>query len=550
MALLGGQLPYRDFFTTGPPLNALKSVVLLHLFGQTLIVNRVAGVLERLLIGLVLLRWLVQLFRPWHALAASVITILVSSGDLTDPIASYNHDAVLFAMVSGLCASFALERGSERRAVLLAMAAGAAAALSLLTKQTVGLGALACVGLAGTILLGKLDGKRRALVWSSGFCFGSAIPLVAVALWLWREHIFRPFFQMLFVAGPEAKAGHASDFVIRHILVAKDNPSWVLPAVIGLALSWRAIRRGIANGQIRATTPQERILWVVSGILLIGTAEALAFTSLPVLNDFSKCSVYFVLIGLTLWLAGQMAWLVRSGITRREAQAILFGAVAWSIAIMLSLSWPAFEPMVLPGLGFMLAATLDGVQDRFKWFPLLVMAAMVFLQVRDKLERPFGFDGQVEAPAHLANAISTQPQLRGMRLSPQMASFLDQSVEIVQSHTQPGDPIFTYPEMGLLYPLTGRKFPTWSGSHNIDVANDAFARQEAARLTSARPAVIFYYRQSEATLREQERMWRGGQRSGQRDIIASIENLVKSYRLAGTYTVTPEGPPIYVYIRP
>ena len=290
--------------------------------------------------------------------------------------------------------------------------------------------------------------------------------------------------------------------------------------------------------------------WVAAGAVIIGGAQALAYTTLPVLRNFSKTSVYYVLAGLTLWLAGQMVWLFRDGLTRRAAQTILFGALGWSIAVMLSLSWPAFEAMTLPGLGFLLAAALDGVEERFRWFPLLVMAAMVFFQVREKLDRPFGFGLQDESAVRYATAVSSEAQLRGMRLPLPMARFLDETVGLVARQTRPGDTIFTYPEMGLLYPLTDRWPPTWSGSHNIDVINDAFAREEAQRLIRARPAVIIYYRLPEQALRGDEFLWRGGARSGQRDIIAAVEQLVRGYRLAGSYVIAPGNPPIEVYVRP
>jgi hypothetical protein len=550
MALLSGILPYRDYFDVGPPLNIVKSALILKAFGGALIVSRVAGVLERLLIALLLFRWLVQLFRPWHALAASVVTIIVSTGDPTDPIASYNHDAILFAMIAGLAASLALEGVSERRTMLLAIVSGASAALSLLSKQTVGLGAVVCVGMAGAILLTKTDGVRRAAVWCLSFAAGGALPLAATALWLWRMHVLGAFLQMLFVAGPAAKAGHSSEFLIREAVVASINWKRLLAAVIGLALSWRAIRRGLQAKDPRVTAGWAQAAWVVAGLVIIGTAEALAYTTLPALRNFSKCAVYYVLVGLTIWLATQMVWLFRAGITRRVAQSILFGAVAWSIAVMLSLSWPAFEPMALPGLGFLLAATLDGVRDRYRWFPLLLMAAMVFLQVREKLDEPFGFGHQNEAAVRFANTASPEPQMRGMRFPPQMVRFLDDTVALVSTQTRPGDTIFTYPEMGLLYPLTGRQPPTWATSHNIDVINDAFARDEAERLIRARPKVIIYGRLPETAREEEERVWRGGARSGQRDIVAAVEGLAEGYRLSGTYVIAPGAPPIEVYVRP
>ena len=130
-----------------------------------------------------------------------------------------------------------------------------------------------------------------------------------------------------------------------------------------------------------------------------------------------------------------------------------------------------------------------------------------------------------------------------------MGRFLDDTVGLVAKETQPGDTIFTYPEMGMLYSLTGRRPPTWSASHNIDVINDAFAREEAQRLIRARPAVIIYSRLPESALRGDELLWRGGARSGQRDIIAAVEELTKGYRLAGTYVIAPGDPPIDVYVR-
>ena len=550
MAFLSGLLPYRDYFTAGPPLNALKSALLLKILGQALIVSRVAGVLERLLLGLVLLRWLVQLFRPWHALVAGVVTLVISTGDLTDPIASYNHDAILFAMLAGLAGSIALDGGSPRRVASLAMLAGASASLSLLTKQTVGLGILACVVTAGAILLAKIDGLRRAGIWCAGFAAGCAVPLALAAAWLWKNHLLGTFLNMLFVAGPSAKAGHSIDFLKRDFQIAMIYRQQFLLAVVALALSWRAIQRGLATKNATVPRWRTRAIWVGAGAAIIGTPEALAHTALPVLHNFSKTAIYFVLLGLTLWLAGQLSWFFRAGLTRRGAQAILFGAAAWSIAVMLSLSWPAFEAMTLPGLAFLLAATLDGVRDRHRWFPSLILAAMVFLQVWEKLDKPFGFALQDEPAVRFANATSVQPQLRGMRLPANVVSFLDDTVSTVAKETRPGDTIFTYPEMGLFYPLTGRQPPTFAGSHNIDVINDAFAREEAQRLTRARPAVIIYSRVPDSALLVEEWAYRKGKRSGQRDLIAAVEALVKDYRLAGTYVIAPGDPPISVYVRP
>jgi hypothetical protein len=476
------------------------------------------------------------------------VTVIVSAGDRTDPIASYNFDAILLTLLAGLAASFALDPGRLRKTAGLAALAGALASLTLLTKQTVGLGALLSISLAGAVLLAKTrpNGLRRAAAWCAGFAAGAVVPLLAAAAWLWKLHVLSAYLRMLFVTGPAAKAGHLSDLLTRQWTVARGNPVWVSLAILAVVLSWRPIQRAFATHEPRQADGGRQTLWVLAaGLLVIGAALLLSRTSLPALHDFSKSSVYFVVLGLSLWLI----FAFRHAPTLKTAQAILFLAVAWSIAATLSLSWPAFEAMTLPGLGFLLAATLDGVRDRFKWFPLLVMAAMVFIQVREKLDMPFGFDHLDESPVRFETAASSQPQLRGLRLAPSMADFLDSSVRTIKAHTSTQDTIFTYPELGLLYTLTDRRPPTFASSHNIDVVSDAFARDEALRLKQNPPAVIVYYRVSEEDLKADELTWRNGRRSGQRDLIAAVESLVAGYTLDGEYIVAPGDPPIDVYVR-
>src|ERR1700761_5833283 len=105
MAMLAHRLPYRDYYTAGPPLNQIKSAMELAVFGKTLLVVRLAAVAERLVIAALLYAWLRRIFSSWASAIAALVTIIVSAGDHTDPLASYNHDAILFAILCGFLAS-------------------------------------------------------------------------------------------------------------------------------------------------------------------------------------------------------------------------------------------------------------------------------------------------------------------------------------------------------------------------------------------------------------------------------------------------------------
>ena len=555
MALLAGRLPYRDYFTAGPPLNTLKSALLLRVLGPLLLVSRLTGVLERLLLASILFGWLRRIVVPGEALVATLLAVILSAGDRTDPIASYNHDCILWAMMGGMAASSALRPGSGRRLVVLALGSGVCAALSLLTKQTVGAGAVTCLCVVPAVLLS--DWSRRSWAWMGSFLAGVGLPVLVVGGVLERLGVLRAALRMLFITGPSAKAGHPGDFVVRTALVASDNLGWIALGIFWAVLAWRPLRRGLARvtGEVlqgRARWPTQR--WSAKlvgwGGLLLGTAEVLR--RLPALHDASKSMVYATEIMLAVSIGWLCRWWLRSSVAASVTtrQVVLLTAVSAVVALFLSLSWPVFEAMLFPGVGLVAALVLAGSEGRQRQIVYGVFGLLLMLQLREKLDLPFGFDLQDEGQVAEAGVRSELPELRGMRLPAATVAFVDQTTRLVRDRTCASDVIFTYPEMSLLYSLTGRGWPTWSPSHNIDVVNDALARDEALRVLQARPAVLVGYAESEADQRGAERLWRRGRPSGQRELAAAVARLGREYRPAGGYVLRPGDPPITVWVRP
>ena len=560
IALLAGRLPYRDYYTASPPLNALKSALLLKVFGPLVLVSRTAGVLERVLLGALLFRWLRQIAAARYALVAAVVTIVLSAGDSTDPIASYNHDALLWAIVAGLAASFALQReGRGLRFALPAFTAGLAAALSVLTKQTVGLAALACLVVVLPVLLRSLQARLR---WLGYLALGCVPPIAGMALVLDYFGVLRAAARMLFVAGPAAKAGHPGDFFLRMGLVAWDNFGWLTLGLFALFLLWQPLRRAASvrfedSPETPSQTPSwtdcdvaPRFLAVLLGASAVVFCMAEALRSLPALHDFTKASVYCTSFALLLLIVVLLRALAGRTLSAVEAQVALFAAMSLAVSLALALSWPAFEAMLLPGSGLVIALALGSMRASARRWLYLSLAFLALMQLREKLDLPFAFALQGEGPVRLATAVSTEPALRGLRLPPATVHFLDGVTALVRTHAGATDTIFTYPELGLIYSLTGRNPPTFAASHNIDVVNDAMAHEEALRLLASRPAVIITYRLSEEDQRGAERLWRRGRPSGQRELVEAVRKLTSGYHLIDSYRLTPTDPPIEVYLRP
>ncbi len=551
---LQGRLPYRDYFSATPPLNTLKSALLLHLFGPYLIVSRAAGVAERVAIACLLFRWLCRLFPARFAFAASLVTIIVSAGDRTDPIASYNHDAIIWAMLSGFAASHVLSDLRTRSFYIGSAAAGIFAGLCMLTKQTIGLGATIAVPTAVAILLLNSGLRTRALTWLAAFAAGWTIPILAFVLWLQRLHMLGTFVTMVFLKGPAAKGAHPGDFLRRELMVAHSNWFFVALALIGIGLTVRAIIRSqgrSTHSDSSSPNPCSGLARLSFGFgLVILSAELLAFSHLAVFYNCSKAAVYLVLLVVAAQVLIYAAISLRKRLTERQSQFALFATVSFFVAFFLSLSWPAFEAMTLPGLGFLVAAILDGTAPRSRRYVYLALSSLVFLQVREKLAMPFAFEGLSEQPVIQAVEPSMLPELRGMRLPPATNRFLEGTVASIAAHSTPADTILAYPEISLFYPLSGRGYPTQASSHNVDVVNDAFASEEAVRILARQPAIVIYMKHTPEEVRHEDEIWRFGKPSGQHKLVKAVEQLTSGYILSHAYLVGQESRPIQVFLRP
>lgn len=555
IALLHGLFPYRDFFTAGPPLNGVISAAVLSVFGQKLVVIRAWGVFERVALGCLLYFCLIRVFRARDAAFASILAIIVSAGDSANSLSSYGYEAIFFFLLSGWAVMRAAESfGSTLAFSGWAIAAGLSASLSFGTKQTLGAGATVGIPLVACVYLtcmsaSRASGIRRSIAFLIAFAVGWCLGAGAVLLWLAKAGVLHEFLQDVFKKGPSAKASHPSDFLVRAAHAAWAIRYGFIAACAGLAVYGRALlsdRRGSERdtGMTRGT-----VFVGALAALAIAAGAAISYAGKWPLRNFDSFAIHFGFFGTVLLLLSCVWRIGRGTVSRPELQIGFLAAISFGIALMVSLSWPALYDMVFPAFALVTAVILSGSGPRQRMVIYAVGVVMIFVVTCEKLNLPQGFHEWEEPPVRLAKVQSTLPELQGMMLPPATVRFIDETARIVREHTGPADTIFVYPEFGILYPLYDRKYPTATDSHNIDVVNDEFARSEAQRLLEAKPAVVIYYPVPEWSLRADERLWRHGQRSGQRDLIAAIERLTSTYQLGTSFDVPPNEGPVNVYVR-
>jgi hypothetical protein len=564
---LDGAVPYRDFYNPGPPLFLLRCAALLAAFGKTMMVLRVAAIVERLLLAGLLYAWLVRFFKAGDAALAAMVTMVVSTLDISDPLSSYNHFSMLMGVAAGYASSFALDEKRSQRGLLLSGAvAGGLAFLSMACKQTIGLAVTVALPVIVGLCLIRLEGVRRFAAYLAGYIGAWCATLAVLLSWFVHMGLLRSFLRMIFVTGPAAKSTHPIDFWIRTLFVMRHMQWEAWLGLIGCLICWRMVDR---SGRREQREPDTSFAsWLqIAGVLLLGVGAIALSYRVPhyLLDDYVDSSIfgpivtsfqivrsliYVVLFGTAvvgLFYFG--LYLVR-GLSRRQSQFLLFTAVSFCCAFMLSLSYPAFEAMTVPGLALLLAALLDEAKGWRRWPLYLICLAVMIFDIQVKMETPFAFAGWPEPPVAMANQRSTLPELRGMLLPRSTVDFVDTTVHIIQQNSAPGDTIFVYPEFAFLYGASHRMPATFAISHNIDVVPDSMAREEAARLLLHPPAVLIYGWESDGFLIGQERLWRNSQPSGQRELIAAVKTLAAQYHLAARFAPYARAGFLSVYVRP
>jgi hypothetical protein len=550
--ILSGGLPYRDWFSPTPPLFQLENALWTWLFGTAVIVLRIVGIVERAALGVVLYLWLARLFRISSATLGAIVAVVISAGDLTEPISSYNHDTLFWAIIAGCLASICIDWKSYKSGSLAALFCGASAGLCFCDKQTIGLAITVGIPILVLASLWKGKGVRIASRFAACFSIGWAVPISAISFWLYSHGVLALCLRQIFLKGPSAKAGAPTDFLLRWLavtIIQQPLRTGLIVAGVLLILTLRPLFRPVRTQSASERNPRALMLIAALSIASICAGAIAAYAGLAPWEAVVKASIYYVLIGCGILAAAFSLRFLFSELNDLEQQFWLLASVGFACALMLSLSWPAFEAMLIPGLGFIVAAFLDHPSKRARIGCYLVSAALLFSLVVFKLSRPFQFGDWSEPSVMAANDTSSLPELWGFRLPKAEVTMLDGATAIIREHSTPEDTIFTYPSMPIFYDLSHRGWPTYAGGHEMDACPDSVASADAARVLKARPAVIIYYRETPDELGALEALWRHGKRSGQRDIIASVETLIKHYTLAASYPAPPTNLVVDVYVR-
>ena len=558
--LLDGRIPYRDFYMYGPPGHLFIEAAVVKVFGEKLIAIRALGLVERPLMAALAYLWLARLFPRRAALAGALVAGVVQLGDIADIVTYYHQESTLFGMAAGLSASLAVSAPSTRRLAMLSFSAGMLAGCTLLVKQTTGAGVTVALLVVLPLVVWRLHGTARGAV--ALLCYVAGWPAVVgpVLAWLAGHGALEPFVRQVFIEGPASK-GPLLIVLARPLTQTLQRPELTIyagAALLVLLAAWRSRllrrRRPEAETTAGVSTAVSRITLAAAAAALIGLALGWA----AVIPSYLLRVPLLISLYLAIWSVTALGatWglrLLRDG-QRRDGERAILGATAFSIVYMLSLSWTAFEPMAMPALAVTVAFLFDridsatGPKTKLMWHGLgcLLIACTVAL----KLSTPFFWGAWREGAVRTATVPAATRGLQGIRMQPQSAAAINTITTAVLENSGPGDSVFTFPHLPLVYALTERWPDTFALVHWFDVVTDTVATADAARLAAAPPKVIVELVLPEKEWRDSEKDFRGGGRSGQRVLSETIARLTTDgYRLASETIAPGRNTPVRIWVR-
>jgi hypothetical protein len=519
-------LPYRDYFSQAPPGAPMLVQAIAVIAGPHLLAVLTFGVLLRVVGACALYGLLNRVARPSFAAVGTLTALFVSSTDIGDTPFYYNHIGASLVLV-GTYLGLASATDTRLRNRFAGVGAGAALTYALAVKQTMIFGVAASVVALVVLVLPR---PRAGWVgWLVGLFVGAVVTGGGVWAWL-AAHGLESAFLVVMRRASEGKGGVARS-LLRPLSLLVDLPealyasvsAWVVIAIV--ALLWVTHRREKSPGHAVG--------------LVLAAAVALCVGRLASFADSRVPTLFLTALGWWGSLAlAVLYWrsLGKGGLDPAARALFALGVLSFGIGYSFAVSWPLFENIAFPGLALVVAATLERPPTAWPrpWVgALLVMScASMGVAVYRKATFPHSWGYWSEPPLYSQRGRFKHPALAGLRISEASSDL----------YAAPDDRIFVFPNMPILYAIANRHPATYSLAHWVDICPDFLGKDDAARLRANPPKLLIVREDPLSVIQIEEFLYRGGQPSSVRDIVAALNDIEPLYDKVAVFNATATRP--------
>lgn len=546
--VISGKVPYKDFYLYLTPLYVWVISLITYIFGSSIFALRVFGLFITCSIGFLLFRIFRFKFSPVASfVGATIATLYYQSGnayisyDFTQVLTLFSLLSFNFLLTANQTANCLELEGEDQKAkvnkaFISLFFAGFFASCAFLTKQSNGsfiaiFTFLSCLYLTLTSNTGSHP-KSKLLLY---FLCGGFLPAGLVICYLALNQALVLFIDQIFFNAISAK-GNLTKILSSWIMgvftpVLKVQAYEIARVLVafyffGHLIFWALNRSGSLANIYKKTGKHRDALLLTAFLLLFISIMICAWQDNPwlkshlflpgrhLLNYLIPLSICWALIqlaltpvsyaipkyikvdrGTTILVICVLGLFFGNGTSAGLSEISSFIAIGWVA------SWLCNRGSI-PFLGI--------------WLAFYTCALLSTTLIYSKFDRPYAWWGVSEPSIRSASLHIDNPILKRLYISPDTEETFSGAMSALGPHKYSS--IFSFPSIPIFYLLTN----TWPNSKAVitwfDFLNDKDAIAESIRLKGDPPDIVLYLDLPEVAWKAHERLFRGGQRLGQRDI--------------------------------
>lgn len=528
-----GKIPYRDFYLFSQPYSILLSTFITHVFGNTIIALRAWGIGERIVITFFLYLILRRIVNYSTALLIAVAALIFSTATFVETVYEYGQTCFLFILLSTYLVSTAIiyyQNGIIHNARKYILAAGLAGGFAFITKQSIGL-IIPFATIVFLVLFESSQSKRFRIQAAMYYAITFVLPSLITLLIIYRFNATTEYFNQVFLSAAASKGG-----LTTVLFGALTRYAWMLLKFGIFAAIFVFL---FALNKRKANLDSENYLLptlVILFAILSGYFATYYFISLDAAKIFffNKHQIFSIIFTTNILLALYLLCkILITKINTEEWQWFLIAAIATSMIYGQGFSSEYDMRSTALGIGVVLALLFSlylPFLNKEKNLLLCVYCAFIIGgATMQHYLYPYLWWGWMSESVRESYATVPLKPLAGIKMSDYTAQVFSEITQIVRSNTTPTDTIYVFPHMPLFYLLADRYPSTWAITDYMDVCSDACAKEDAARILKMPPKVLIIENFTESAWISHEKTFRNGNRSGQRDILVAMNNLIQHY---------------------
>ncbi|AMH94259.1 transmembrane protein [methanogenic archaeon ISO4-H5] len=511
--ILDGKTPYVDFDLLFPPLYTYLITGIVAVFGNSLIVFRIFGLLVLVLTVIVVYYLFATFFTPQIATIATIISFFAVQ--LGNVYITYDYICI-FELMNYLTflilirSTLTVMQGKEgTKASLGFFLAGITCSTGILLRQTTGLIIMACILLMLLIfsLLIKEIGVRLSHLVK--FLIGLIIPLAIVFGIMMALGILNDFIQMTVFSGSK---GSIADMLFRWILdlpsgysTGRYSDALVLSILIIVTLFVYLLYRQLPIKYTVKESLEIKIQYVLIGFAIILSLAAYLFVDYSKLIsglNFNTTKFVFIII-TTAMICLLVTTLTRYHKTRtldsKEVPLLIFMILlfgtAWGCGTSGGLGvneTALFYGLIAALILFLINLAREKYQAPMKTVAIVFLLLFIAISASVKAVHPYEWWGLNESSYDNMDQTTDIPYYTGIHMSLEEKNAYEDFIQKTSLYLGEDDVLYCYNQVMVFYALAHKTPTVRAPIPWFDVARDETLHEDAVYLKTNEPKMIMF----------------------------------------------------------